>query len=65
MTCVDTGWVSNDMIPQSFLFDNVYKTTPLDELDGALRVVDPIFTGYLTKKPIHTVFLRNYKVAEW
>ncbi|EAR97424.1 oxidoreductase, short chain dehydrogenase/reductase family protein, putative (macronuclear) [Tetrahymena thermophila SB210] len=65
MTCVDTGWVSNDMIPKSFLFDNVYKTTPLDELDGALRVVDPIFEGYKTKKPICTVFLRNYKVAEW
>ncbi|KAL4498493.1 hypothetical protein ABPG72_019611 [Tetrahymena utriculariae] len=65
MTCVDTGWVSNDMIPKSFLFDNVYKTTPLDELDGALRVVDPIFEGYKTNKPICTVFLRNYKVAEW
>ncbi|KAL4481320.1 hypothetical protein ABPG73_016333 [Tetrahymena malaccensis] len=65
MTCVDTGWVSNDMIPKSFLFDNVYKTTPLDELDGALRVVDPIFEGFKTKKPISTVFLRNYKVAEW
>jgi hypothetical protein len=46
MSSVDTGWVSSDMIPMGFLKDNVYSLTPLDEIDGASRVIDPIFMGY-------------------
>lgn len=58
MTCVDTGWVSNEMIPQFFFFkDNIYKNTPIDEIDGSLRVVDPIFEGENGNKPLHSVFL--------
>ncbi len=47
MTSVDTGWVSSDMIPMGFLKNNILKLTPLDEIDGASRVLDPIFMGLL------------------
>jgi NAD(P)-dependent dehydrogenase (short-subunit alcohol dehydrogenase family) len=62
MTSVDTGWVS-EMNP-SHLF-NYDRTVPLDELDGAMRVLDPIIEGYTKKKYLHSVFLKDYKETEW
>lgn len=41
MTSVDTGWVT-DETPLSH--ENKF-TVPLDEVDGAMRVIDPVFQG--------------------
>lgn len=41
MTSVDTGWVTDEM-PLSH--ENKF-TAPLDEVDGAMRIIDPIFLG--------------------
>ncbi len=66
MTSVDTGWVSNEnpwnvasgMAKQGF-------QTPLDEVDGAARVLDPVFQGVLSGQNVWGVFLKDYKAAAW
>ena len=42
--------------------------TPLDEVDAAARVLDPIFALYqkeTTAPPIYGKFLKDYRVSEW
>jgi len=66
MTAVDTGWVSNEnpwnvassMAKQGF-------QTPLDEVDGAARVLDPVFQGARSGQNVWGVFLKDYKAAAW
>ena len=62
MTSVDTGWVS-EMNP-SHLY-NFKRTVPLDEIDGAMRVLDPIIKGYNEKVYLHSVFLKDYNETTW
>jgi hypothetical protein len=66
VTSVDTGHVSN-MFPQSFDRNTEKGLVPLDELDGAMRVLDPIFSGLTDTStiPHHSVFLKDYKPALW
>jgi NAD(P)-dependent dehydrogenase (short-subunit alcohol dehydrogenase family) len=65
MTAVDTGWVTDELpIPKQGTF-----STPIDEEDGASRVLDPIFS-YLNADPkpptpLHGVFLKDYKESTW
>ena len=61
MTAVDTGWVT-DMFPL-----NIEKEeyVPLDEVDGAMRVVHPICEGLNNNNLMHSVFLKNYKIDTW
>jgi hypothetical protein len=40
---------------------DMFFSPPLDEMDGAARVVDPIFNG----KKQFGVFLKNYFENEW
>eukprot|EP01080_Neovahlkampfia_damariscottae_P001419 gene1419-12039_t len=61
MNSVDTGWVTDERA-------HGFKTTfsvPLDEVDGAARCVDPIITGMLTGKNIHSKFLKDYHIELW
>lgn len=57
MNSVDTGWVS-EMLP---LEHQIQRTVPLDELDGAMRVLDPIFTAMNGKGKVHSKFFKDYK----
>ena len=56
MTCVDTGWVSPMNEMNSLLdkdkknsYENEFVNVPLDELDGAMRVLHPIIEGIKNK----------------
>ena len=62
MTSVDTGWVS-EMNPKH-LYENE-KTVPLDEMDGAIRVLDPIIQGYNKNIFLHSIFLKDFKPTQW
>eukprot|EP00933_Yihiella_yeosuensis_P041087 TRINITY_DN35529_c0_g1_i1.p1 TRINITY_DN35529_c0_g1~~TRINITY_DN35529_c0_g1_i1.p1 ORF type:complete len:564 (-),score=123.44 TRINITY_DN35529_c0_g1_i1:378-2069(-) len=69
MNCADTGWVT-DMAPGGVgvvAKTHATRTTPpLDEVDGAARVLDPIFSHL--KDPtwlIRGKFFKNYCVAGW
>jgi len=64
MSSVDTGW-NNDENPLDL--ENVAHTyyCPLDEVDGAARILDPIFQAYSGKQKYFGVFLKDYVPFRW
>ena len=66
MNAVDTGWVTLEM-PHSFIEtpENKYWQPPLDEIDGAMRVLDPIYTSINENKIIFGKFLKDYVPTLW
>ena len=72
MTCVDTGWVSpmnemNSLINENKKesYENEFINVPLDELDGAMRVLHPIIEGIKNKKYLYGILLKDYIKADW
>ena len=63
---VDTGWVTNEF-PWSMAqrMEAAGFQPPLDEIDGAARVCEPIFTGLDTGAPVFGQFLKDYRAAAW
>jgi NAD(P)-dependent dehydrogenase (short-subunit alcohol dehydrogenase family) len=63
---VDTGWITDEN-PHVIRIMNERKniTPPIDEIDGASRVCDPIFQGTDLETPIYGQFLKNYKETGW
>lgn len=66
MNSVDVGWFSNGepaaiadaMRGRGFVL-------PLDEIDAAARVCDPIFSGVRTGRNVHGKLLKDYCPVEW
>jgi len=67
MNSVDTGWVTDeDPMPLSVKKTEVHGFhPPLDSVDGAARVIDPIFTGLNTGQHAFGLFFKDYKPAPW
>ncbi|RKE22685.1 SDR family NAD(P)-dependent oxidoreductase [Streptomyces sp. TLI_171] len=65
MCAVDTGWITdeNPAPKKSRIADRGFRT-PLDIVDGAARVYDPIVRGE-AGRPYAGVFLKDYQVADW
>ncbi|MEU0478982.1 SDR family NAD(P)-dependent oxidoreductase [Streptosporangium sp. NPDC006013] len=62
MCSVDTGWITDENpVPMREWLD---RRTPLDVIDGAARVYDPIVRGE-AGDPVHGVFLKDYAEAPW
>ncbi len=67
MNSVDTGWVTDE----DPLHHAERKTKlhgfhpPLDIVDGAARIVDPVFDGVATGNHLWGLFLKDYKPAPW
>ena len=38
---------------------------PLDIVDGAARIVDPIFAGISTGEHVWGQFLKDYRITDW
>ena len=67
MNSVDTGWVT-DEDPAALAERKVEEHgfhPPLDIVDGAARICDPIFSGMLTGEPVWGQFLKDYLPADW
>ena len=67
MNSVDTGWVT-DEDPAALAAEKVAVHDfhpPLDIVDGAARIVDPIFDGISTGRHVWGLFLKDYKPAPW
>ncbi|ETW02674.1 hypothetical protein, variant 7 [Aphanomyces invadans] len=67
MNSVDTGWI-NDENP----LEKAHKyaatanfQTPIDEIDAAARILDPVFVGYNTGKSDFGLFFKDYHETEW
>ncbi|ELU16290.1 hypothetical protein CAPTEDRAFT_222699 [Capitella teleta] len=67
MTAVDTGWVTDERPFHMARYEKQQGfQLPLDCVDGAARVYDPIVRGLQEKgTPCHAVFLKNYKPFPW
>ena len=72
MTCVDTGWVSPMNEINSLLdkdkknsYENEFVNVPLDELDGAMRVLHPIIEGIKNKNFLYGILLKDYVKSPW
>jgi hypothetical protein len=67
MNSVDTGWVT-DEDPQHIAERKTAETgfePPLDIVDGAARIVDPIFSGIRTGRHTWGQFLKDYRPTAW
>ncbi|MFG2140064.1 SDR family NAD(P)-dependent oxidoreductase [Streptomyces sp. NPDC048650] len=65
MTAVDTGWITDERPhPDKMRLADEGFHAPLDLVDGAARVYDPIVRGELGED-IHGCFLKDYAPAAW
>jgi NAD(P)-dependent dehydrogenase (short-subunit alcohol dehydrogenase family) len=66
MNAVDTGWITDeDPAVHAARKAEAGFSPPLDIIDGAARIVDPIFVGKLTGEQVWGQFLKDYKPAPW
>ncbi len=65
MTSVDTGWITDERPhPTKMRLAGEGFHAPLDLVDGAARVYDPIVRGE-AGEDIHGCFLKDYEPAPW
>jgi NAD(P)-dependent dehydrogenase (short-subunit alcohol dehydrogenase family) len=67
MNSVDTGWVTDEDAAEIAARKTKEQGfhPPLDIVDGAARIVDPIFAGLNAKKHVWGSFLKNYVPTDW
>jgi hypothetical protein len=73
MNSVDTGWINdeNPLERASKTAKNNLFQTPIDEIDAAARIMDPIFTGVEMDlncnkdKKQFGIFYKDYHETEW
>ncbi|MBK9032606.1 MAG: SDR family oxidoreductase [Myxococcales bacterium] len=67
MNAVDTGWVTDeDPVTIAAMKTQVHGFhPPLDIVDGAARVLDPVFSGHATGHHLWGRFLKDYRDTPW
>jgi NAD(P)-dependent dehydrogenase (short-subunit alcohol dehydrogenase family) len=70
MNAVDTGWINdeNPLEKASRIAKNNQFQTPIDEIDAAARILDPIFSDVNSDgnhDKMYGKFLKDYRESEW
>ena len=66
MNSVDTGWVTNEFPnPKVSAMQSKGFEPPLDEIDGAARVLDPVFHSVNGHKAPFGQFFKDYHPISW
>ena len=67
MNSVDTGWINdeNPLEKAAATAARHHFQTPLDEIDAAARILDPILDVVNGGERLHGKFLKDYRQIEW
>lgn len=67
MNSVDTGWITDEDPAEiaKHKKEELGFRTPLDQVDAAARICDPVFSGVLRGEFIWGKFLKDYQLANW
>jgi len=65
MNSVDTGWITQENpYPKKIQLRQYGFVPPLDIIDGAARIYDPIIQG-IEGTPIYGQFIKDYYPTDW
>lgn len=66
MNSVDTGWITNEKPNPQNLGEEEHKAQmAIDEVDGAMRILDPIITAVKGDEPAFGKLFKNYQEYPW
>eukprot|EP00051_Salpingoeca_urceolata_P015807 m.206764 g.206764 ORF g.206764 m.206764 type:complete len:362 (-) comp18506_c1_seq2:1459-2544(-) len=67
MNAVDTGWINdeNPIEKAAKIASDMDFQTPIDEIDAAARVLDPVMVGINENKLHFGCFFKDYHITEW
>ena len=66
MNSVDPGWISQQSpLTDTQNWERIQRLLPLDLVDAAARICDPIFMGVATGEAAYGQFYKDYQSTSW